>query len=86
MENPEFFGNELQVSLQENCLRAWPTLENNSKINFSGRNFGWDDPKIEDIDLISDLANTFGVVALFFTPKDILQTLIDNLKVHQLDV
>jgi len=86
MENPEFFGNEFQISLQEKCLDAWPALKENPKINFSGRNFGWDNPALDDIDAIADLVNTFGVISIFSISQAILQSFIENLNSRQLDV
>jgi predicted acetyltransferase len=86
MENPEFFGNEFQVSLQKKCLEAWPALQQNSKINFSGRNFGWDNPTLADVEAIAELANQFGFIATFFTAKDKLQPLVDSFTSRQLAV
>jgi len=73
MNDLELFGDDFQISLQKKCLQAWPTLQKNPKINFTGRNFGWDNPTLEDVAAIAELANTFGVVSTFFTIRAILQ-------------
>lgn len=83
---PEFFGNEYQISLQEQCLQAWPTLAGNPKINFSGRNFGWDRPAFEDIEAIVDLVNRFGLISIFAIPETMRQSFIEALTAHQLEI
>ena len=82
MDRFEFFGNQAQVNLQKRCYRVWSGLKANPRFSFVGRAIGLDDPGLDDVEVIVNVAMELGFLSLAFTRATIVDDLCSALETH----